>query len=220
MAETREESQTKVLTEENQTSAAKENQTGIKAEKSQASIPEKQTIVTYTDDELVSFKDNIDSENTKKSTSTSVRRLQSWFKEKHGKQINLDAISKQEAPQLLKHFFLEIRQTTKENKGKAYEPGTLQTYRNGLRRYFLERPCPSAEDNFDLEKSSAIEFEEVSTMLSMKKKDLKQKGLGNKPNAAQPVETEDIEKMWSSGAIGLQILALFSIWYGGTMSRT
>ena len=41
-------------------------------------------------------------------------------------------------------------------------------------------------------------------MLSMKKKDLKQKGLGNKPNAAQPVEAEDIEKMWSSGAIGLQ----------------
>ena len=130
--------------------------------------------------------------------------MHSWFKEKHGKQINLDAISKQEAPQLLKHFFLEIRQTTKENKGKEYEPGTLQTYRNGLRRYFLERPCPPAIDNFDLEKSSAIEFEEVSTMLSMKKKDLKQKGLGNKANAAQPVETEDIEKMWSSGAISLQ----------------
>jgi len=99
--------------------------------------------------------------------------------EKHGKQINLDAISKQEAPQLLKHFFLDIRQTAKENKGKEYEPGTLQTfliffkiflkfistltdqkiylqckiltvqcysttsqtYRNGLRRYFVERPC-------------------------------------------------------------------------------
>ena len=115
MAETREESQPKVLTEEKQTSAAKENQ---------AAIPERQTIVTYTDDELVSFKDNMVSENTKKSTSTSVRRLQSWFKEKHDKQINLDAISKREAPQLLKHFFLEIRQTTKENKGKEYEPGT------------------------------------------------------------------------------------------------
>ena len=37
------------------------------------------------------------------------------------KQINLDAISRQEAPPLLKHFFLEIRQTTKENKGKEYE---------------------------------------------------------------------------------------------------
>ena len=97
MAETREDSQTKVFTEleENQTSAAKENPTGIYAEKSQASILEKQTIVTYTDDELVSFKDNMVSENTIKSTSTSVRRLQSWFKENHGKQINLDAISKQ-----------------------------------------------------------------------------------------------------------------------------
>jgi len=38
----------------------------------------------------------------------------------------------------------------------------------------------------------------------MKKKDLKQKGLDNKPNAVQLVEKEDIEKMWSSDAIGLQ----------------
>lgn len=76
-------------------------------------------------------------------------------------------------------FIIEIMQTTKENKGKVYEPGTIQTYRNGLRRYFLERSCPPAVDNFDLEKSSAIEFEEVSMMLSMKKKDLKQKDLGN-----------------------------------------
>ena len=42
MAEKREESQTTVLAEENQTSIAKENQTGINAEKSQASIPENQ----------------------------------------------------------------------------------------------------------------------------------------------------------------------------------
>ena len=86
-----------------------------------------QSFVTYTDDELVPFKDNMVSKkkNTKKSASTSVRRLQSWFKEKHG-------------------------------------------------------------------------------MLSVKKKkELTQKGLGNKSNAAQPVET-DIENVWSSGAIGLQ----------------
>ena len=66
MEETREESQTTVLAEENQTSVAKENQPGINAEKSQASIPENQTIVTYTDDELVSFKDKMVSKNTKK----------------------------------------------------------------------------------------------------------------------------------------------------------
>ena len=204
MAKTREESQTTDLAEENQTSIAKENKQVSMPKKVKTSIPENQTIVTYTGYELVSFKDNMVSKNTKKRTSTSVRRLQSWFKEKHGKQINLDAISKQEVPQLLKHLFLEIRQTAKENKGKEYEPGTLQTCRNGLRWYFLERPCPSAVGNFDLENFSATEFEEVSTILSMKKKDLKQRGLGNKPNAAQPVETEDTGNMWSLGAIGLQ----------------
>lgn len=33
---------------------------------------------------------------------------------------------------------------------------------------------------------------------------MRQKGLGNKPNAASPVEEEDIQQMWSTGAIGLQ----------------
>ena len=51
----------------------------------------------------------------------------------------------------------------------------------------------------------------------MKKKDLKQKGLGNKLNAAQPVETENIEKMWPSGAIGFQnprsLLNLVHVWW-------
>ena len=35
-----------------------------------------------------------------------------------------------------------------------------------------ERPCPPKVDIFDLEKSSAIQLEEVLTMLSMKKNDL------------------------------------------------
>ena len=38
----------------------------------------------------------------------------------------------------------------------------------------------------------------------MKKRDLKKKGFGKKPNAAQPLEDDEVEKMWSTGAIGLQ----------------
>ncbi|KAK3755679.1 hypothetical protein QZH41_000644 [Actinostola sp. cb2023] len=148
-------------------------------------------IVTYTDVELEKFKYNMVAKNTKKSTFCAVRRLKAWYEEKHGQQIDLDQVSKQNAPELLKHFFIEIRQTSNNSKGKEYEPGTLQTYRNGLRRYFLERPCPPAIDNFDLDKTGSAEFEEVATMLSLKKKDLKKKGLGNKPNAADPVEAED-----------------------------
>ena len=94
------------------------------------------------------------SEKTKKGTSTSVCRWQSWYLEKYKTELNLNSISTTEAPQLLKHFFVEIRQTGKENKGKEYEPGSLQTYRHGLRRYFLQRPRPPAPDSFDIEKLS------------------------------------------------------------------
>jgi len=41
-------------------------------------------------------------------------------------------------------------------------------------------------------------------MLSMKKKRFEAKRSWQQTKAAQPVETEDIEKVWSSGAIGLQ----------------
>ena len=41
-------------------------------------------IVPYTEDELEAFKENMASENTKKSTSTAVRRLESWYVAKYG----------------------------------------------------------------------------------------------------------------------------------------
>ena len=46
---------------------------------------------------------------------------------------------KDNAPVLLKHFFLEIGDTRKETFGEEYEPATLTAYKKGLRRYFLER---------------------------------------------------------------------------------
>ena len=160
------------------------------------------SIVAYTEDELEAFKENMASENTQKGTSTAVRRLRSWYLAKYKTELNLNSISKAEAPQLLKHVFVEIRKTKKDDEGKEYEPRSLQTYRNGLRRYFLQRPCSPAADNFDNEKNK--EFDEVANMLSAKKKDLKRKGLGNKLNAAQPLEEDEIEKIWSTEALGLK----------------
>ena len=54
---------------------------------------------------------------------------------------------KDNAAELLKHFFLEIRDTRKETFGEEYEPATLTAYQKGLRRYFLER---HEGENFDI----------------------------------------------------------------------
>ena len=44
---------------------------------------------------------------------------------------------------------------------------------------------------------------------------MKTKGLEKKPNEAQPVEVEEIEKMWSSGDIGLPNFRalLYLVWW-------
>ena len=72
----------------------------------------------------------------KKSTATSVRQFRCWFEEKQHKELELPLeihkMTKKEAPQLLKHFILKTWETSKENKGKEYEPGSSQTRRNGL----------------------------------------------------------------------------------------
>ena len=52
------------------------------------------TIVTYTEEKINTFKDDVASENTKKRTSTSIRRLQSWYLEKCKTELNLNSISK------------------------------------------------------------------------------------------------------------------------------
>ena len=89
------------------------------AEKSQENADEVAvSVVTYTEEELTAVKENMASENTKKSTGTSVYRLQSWYMGKYKSELSWNSISEKQAPQLLKHFFIEIQQTTNENKGK------------------------------------------------------------------------------------------------------
>ena len=138
--------------------------------------------------------------NTKEGTKTSVRRFKKWYREKYSKSIDMNTINKFSAPELLKDFFTEIRDTRPGRVGNEYEPVTLTTYRNGLRRYFLYRKVPPAPDNFDLTDKT---FDIVNRRLMTKRDDLKRKGKGNHPNAIESITPEQLDKMWASGAIGI-----------------
>ena len=103
------------------------------------------------------------------------------------------SMNKTNASDLLKHFFLEIRDTRKDSLGEEYEPSTLSTYRNGLRRYFLER---KDGDSFDIG-----EDEDLKKKLAAKKKQLKAEGKGNRPHRADPLDENQMEKLWTTGAV-------------------
>lgn len=137
--------------------------------------------------------------NTVEGTKTSVRRFRKWYKDKFAKNLDMNRVDRNMAITLLKDFFLEIRDTRPGKEGNEYEPVTLTTYRNGLRRYFLERKVPPAPDNFDL---ADKEFDIVNYHLITKRNELKRNGKGNHPNVVESITEEQLEKMWASGAIG------------------
>ena len=135
---------------------------------------------------------------TERGTNTAVRRLMTWHIQRYGKPLNLSTVTKQTANNILKHFFLEIRDTRRGKEGEEYKPGTLTTYRNGLRRYFLER-LESDGERFDI-----VEDENLENKLSLKRKQLKSVGKGNRRNACNLLDEEQVEKLWSSRANGLK----------------
>ena len=65
--------------------------------------------------------------NTVKGTESAVRRLEAWYNDRYDKKLVLSSINKTNASDLLKHFFLEIRDTRKDSLGEEYEPSTLST---------------------------------------------------------------------------------------------
>lgn len=153
----------------------------------------------HRDTDVEQVNDNQKCKNTIEGTKTSVRRFKRWYKERYNKEIDMNSVNSFNAPELLKDFFLDIRDTRPGRVGNEYEPVTLTTYRNGLRRYFLYRKCPPAPDNFDLTDKT---FDIVNRHLVTKRDDLKRKGKGNHPNAIESITAEQLEKMWASGAIG------------------
>ena len=87
--------------------------------------------------------------NTKRGTSTALRRPMTWHIQRYGKSFKLSTVTKQITNDILQFFFLEIRDTRKGKEGEKYKSGTLTTNRNGLRRYFLER-AESEGERFDI----------------------------------------------------------------------
>ena len=170
----------------------------------------KRSIVILEDDEIEEFQSKQVAKNTVKGTESAVRRLEAWYNDRYGKELVLSSINKTNASDLLKHFFLEIRDTRKDSLGEEYEPSTLSTYRNGLRRYFLER---KDGESFDIGKD-----EDLKKKLAAKKKQLKAEGKGNRPHRADPLDENQMEKLWTTGAVGLktprQLLHL--VWWNNT----
>ena len=84
-----------------------------------------------------------------------------------------------ELDNLIGKYILSIRKAD----GEEYEPDTLTSYHRGIERYLQEHSY-----KYSIIKDR--EFEMSRYALASKRKELKQKGNGGKPNKYEPLTTE------------------------------
>ena len=144
--------------------------------------------------------------NTIRKTDQCIRRFLSFLHDKKESR-NIENIPVMQLDALVGEFIL----TLKKADGTDYEPDTLTSYHRAIDRYLQDKDYPhSLVESKDFKMSRDV--------LSAKRKELKQKGLGNRPKRADPLSDEDEEKLWETGQLGdhnPQAL-LNTVWYLNT----
>ncbi len=147
--------------------------------------------LTLDDAELEDFVDAQRNENTKRKTKSDLGKWYRWC-ESVGETRNIGEIPRADLDRLLGHFYCKVR---REN-GELYEPGILTCFQRSLDRHL----------NKELHKSFSIirdiEFTPSNEKLKAARKMLKKEGKGNKPNAAEALEEQEISILWETGALG------------------
>lgn len=100
-------------------------------------------------------------------------------------------------PDTLNEHICSFLIAVKKKNGQDYEPGTLRGMISSLDRHLKDvgsKMCIVKDTDFG----------KARDVLKMKQKQLKGKGLGNKPKAAEPLNDDILQKMYDSNTLGHQ----------------
>ncbi len=128
--------------------------------------------------------------NTKKKTISDLRKWYGWC-ESVGECRKVGKIPPAELEILLGHFFCK-----RKSDDSLYEPDTLTSFQRSLDRHLTQefrKPYSIIRDT---------RFSSSREKLKAARKMLLKKGKGNKNNAAESLEMDDIDSMWTSGSLG------------------
>ncbi len=160
------------------------------------------SFVSLDDAELERFVDAQRNDNTKRKTKSDLRKWYQWC-ETHGERRNIGEIPREELNRLLGHFYCKVR----KESGEYLEPDTLTSIQRSLDRHLTK----------ELHKTFSIirdtEFASSNEKLKAARKMLKKEGKGNKPNASEALDEQEVAVLWETEAFGEEN----TIWYLLTM---
>lgn len=141
-------------------------------------------------EENFGFMNNLKSTSTVRKTAKNVERFVTYLRGK-GETKNPEDIEPKVLDVLLGGF---IRGLTKLD-GDEYEPDSITSMFGSIDRYLREKAYEASIMDSGVFKSSR-------EMVEYKRKSLKAAGMGNKPNQAIPLTSEELEILWNNGGFG------------------
>lgn len=167
------------------------------------------------ENQRVKFVEQTENKNTKRKMDGNVKVFVEFLANVKLEFRQIQVIPPYELDRYLQEFYLGIRKETKNDATdieKEYQPGTLHSYMTMINRYLKKQ-------NYGYDITTANEFKISRECLTAKKKQLKEMGLGNKPNAAESIEEADEDELFRSGGLGIDDAdsLLRTIWYLNTM---
>jgi hypothetical protein len=147
-----------------------------------------QGVVTPTD--TYAFVEKMKNANTQSKTKRDVRKVCQW-------QLEIDEIRQPEdiPPGELDMYLARMLLTFKKQSGEEYEPNSLTSIVISLSRYLTSK-------NYPVNISKDNSFKHSRDVLASKRKSLKQMGLGNMKNSADPITDDELEILRQKSLLG------------------
>lgn len=152
------------------------------------------TFVEMSNSDKVTFIDSMKNKNTVRKTKSVMKTFNAFVSRTIGKSesdVEIEKMGPTELDSLIGTFLLSIR----KSDGDEYEPDTLTAYHRGIDRYLREK-------NYNFSLINDREFKPSRDALEGKRKDLKQKGKGLKPNRAEPITMAEENMLYEKKIIG------------------
>ncbi|VDH93355.1 Hypothetical predicted protein [Mytilus galloprovincialis] len=122
--------------------------------------------------------------NTRTKTKSDLKMFYEWVLS-NGEMRMVEDVPFPELDGLLARFYLGVRR----RDGEEYEPDTLSGVQNSIDRHLKDLKI-----NVDIKKHEA--FSHSRRVLEAKRKDLKSQGKGNKKNRVEPLDSDEIQKLY------------------------
>lgn len=133
-----------------------------------------------TEEDTKEFINSMKNKNTVRKTTGDMLILTDWLKEQ-GVFQSVETLDPDSLDNLLAKFFMSVR---KEDKSE-YEPDSVKSIQCSISRYLKEKRYPKNILTDD-------EFQHSRAVLCAKRKALKQHGMGNKRNRADPFSDDEL----------------------------